>query len=351
MSGEAKQSSTGGGYLPFLDGVRAIAVILVLIEHFPTRKYIRGGAAGVDIFFVLSGFLITGILLSEVERSGTISLRRFYVRRSLRLAPALLALVAIVTVVAKIANYPFALNESEVELGAQAALFYAASWLEAFRVDLVPFGHTWSLSVEEHFYLLWPAMVLMGGHFVAGARRPFIVIAFLIAAAWNIYLTAWQLPNWIYYAPDARACQLLAGALVAAAPRGMLRWIGAPPVAFACLACLVAIIVRPYPVGTGFPGFEVVVALAAAGIIAFLVSAESRARKLLESPPLLWIGRRSYGIYLWHIPVLFLTDAPVDGKMAVAVKLTLQVTLAILCAALSFKWIESPFLRWKVRFA
>src|SRR5688572_12458671 len=207
-------------HVPELDGLRGIAIIVVLIHHQLTSFSLKGGFLGVDLFFVLSGFLITGLLLNEFERTGSISIRKFYMRRVLRLGPALaLYLIACVIV---------AYHTQQISLQRQLrliayALFYSTNWRMAFNWDPVldPTAIIWSLSIEEQFYLVWP--LLLFACLALRFKRKFIALALVavivaICLHRNSLLTQGMNLTRLYYGTDTRADALLIGCLTALVP-------------------------------------------------------------------------------------------------------------------------------------
>ncbi len=338
------------GYRPELDGVRALAITAVVFFHL---KYLSGGYLGVDLFFVLSGFLITFLLLAEQARAGRASLKRFYQRRVRRLLPALLVVGAFVLAAAVVlVNHP-ARHPSII--GVPASIFYLSAWLEAFQVSgLGAMGHTWSLSVEEYFYLLWPLLL---GFLV---RRPKHLVrnaAIVTLVAVGYQLAAQPVFGWsnyrVFYAPDTRADELLIGCLLAVlVSRGPLR---APErragrLALASLGLLGGAFVAAMAFGAPstlllfYHGpWVVAVATASALLLAwlFLVPGSLVARGLCWKP-VVWIGVRSYGIYLWHYPFIWLLQPYIHSKAELAV-VVIGATLAV--SAASYRFLETPLRR------
>lgn len=348
------------GYRADLEGLRAVAILLVVAVHAGV-PWLRGGFVGVDVFFVLSGFLITGLLVKEVAGTGRISLAEFYVRRLRRLLPALLAMLFIVGVLASLLLAP-----SE-QRGQSSAASMAALWLSnihfAFaRLDYFSletetnlFLHTWSLGVEEQFYLIWPMLLvwLLGRDGEQGVARLKIgmfavaVVSF-VACVWLSYTA----PQLAFYMMPMRAWQFAAGALVwlhfkvPSATRvlpwrsrytGMLRvagWVGLALVALASV-CFSADI--PYP-----GGYALLPTLGAVGVVAAGCSTvePGGVSRLLSWRPLQWIGGISYSWYLWHWPILLLGRA-ITGSEAPLYRAT-WVLLSLLLAYVSCRCIEAP---------
>lgn len=335
-----------GGYQPQLDGVRAIAVLAIIVFHART-SWLPGGFIGVDVFFVLSGFLITRILQREMATKGSISFKDFYIRRALRLFPALAVACAIIAILNWIlVTLP---ERSATLVGTIGALTYSSTWLMAFNVvdlgDMVP---TWSLAVEEHFYVIWPVLALL---VLRGPRRlPAMLILTSVAAAYTFIIPAvfgWN-EGRSYYAPDTRAVQLLIGCLVAVVLQEINVRI---PAIWALGACvpLVAFAVVPgvFPDLFYARGGSVLVALAAGFIVAHAAtSGKSWTSRVLATAPMVWVGQRSYGIYLWNLPIISLMAFTGSGVAAILGKLL----LCFLIPALSYRYIEQPFLRLKKHF-
>jgi peptidoglycan/LPS O-acetylase OafA/YrhL/CubicO group peptidase (beta-lactamase class C family) len=344
-------------YLPGLDGLRAVAVTGVLLYHAGLGAL--GGFLGVETFFVLSGFLITALLLAEWRADGRVDLRAFWWRRARRLLPALFALLALTLLAASVL-----LPEEVADLGAQtlAALAYLMNWhliatqQSYFDPTMRPplLQHLWSLAVEEQFYLLWPLLFAFG---IARLGRRGMLLATLTGAAASTAAMALLAepgadPSRVYYGTDTRAAGLLLGAALAlvwtpgVAPRlehpvaGRLLD-GAGLIALAGLGVAYALVNEQDPLL--YRGGFTLVALATAVVVA--ACTHSRATllpRLLGLAPLRWIGQRSYGIYLWHWPIFMLTrpmiDVPFDGPVFTA----LRFAAVLLLAELSFRFVETP---------
>jgi len=343
------------GYRPYLDGVRGVAILLVLVCHIPTLP-LQGGFIGVDLFFVLSGFLITTLLLEEWQATGRISLGAFYARRALRLLPALLVVLGACVVFSEVREDRAAAGG--MRTSALMTLFYSANWFLAYKA--YPRGElsaTWSLSVEEQFYLVWP-VILLGMLRLGCSRRTMagVVIA-AMAGSMAARIVLWQggaTPSRVFFGTDTHADGLLAGALV-----GMLFAWGAGPrspgaakaldlaalLSLGLLGLLVAIgwQADPAMIQAGYP----VLNLGAAVLVASLVSSPAL-RRIFEVAPLVWIGRISYGVYLWHIAVFWMFGKA--GWVGGALYWPAAIALTIAIAAASFYGLERPILRFKRRF-
>jgi peptidoglycan/LPS O-acetylase OafA/YrhL len=339
-----------------LDGLRAVAVLAVVFYHLNVG-WASGGLLGVGVFFVLSGYLITDLLLAERERTGTVALGRFWLRRARRLLPALWVMLVVVTLwIAFLA--PAQLGELRGAL--LAALLYVSNWWYAFQhVSYFasfgppsPLGHLWSLAVEEQFYVLWPLLLVLALRFLP-RRELLIGLAVLgaVASAWAmaVMFQPGSDPTRVYEGTDTRAFQLLIGAALAVAlpsrrltaPIPALRRRAFDAMGVIGLAVIVAMVMssneyQPFL----YRGGMVVLAFATVAVIAALVHPSTLLSRALGAEPLRWIGTRSYGIYLWHYPIIVLTT-PVDGGTAPWLAV-LQVGATLGVAELSWRFVEQP---------
>jgi peptidoglycan/LPS O-acetylase OafA/YrhL len=339
------------GYRPGLDGLRALAVAAVFLYH-SRIDWLPGGFLGVDLFFVLSGYLITSLLLVEWEARNRIDLRRFWLRRARRLLPALVVVVLGSLVLAAIfARQDLAHTRSDV-LG---SLFYYANWHEIianrsyFNVMGNPslLQHTWSLAVEEQFYIVWPLLLVPCLVLVGRKRLPMIVIAGIAASAalmWILYNPNGD-PSRVYYGTDTRAFLLLMGILVALVWPWIMRMRRAVPLLeLLGVSALVGTVLLFRQMQDFNPTLYRGGDLAAAFCFAVLVAAVAHPRtgigEALGIAPLRWVGERSYGIYLWHWPIIVLI-AGVNARPSVGIVVA-EAALVIAVAALSYRFIEQP---------
>jgi len=344
-------------YRPGLDGVRALAVTGVVLYHAGV-SWVPGGFLGVDVFFVLSGYLITSMLLVERAGSGRIDLGRFWRGRARRLLPAL----ALVVLFALIAASTIARDDLQrTRADALASVVFMTNWQEiiASHSYFNAFGrpsllqHLWSLAVEEQFYLIWP-LLLVGGLRWLGRRRMFALTAVGALAStclmWALYNPNLD-PSRVYYGTDTRSSTLLVGALLAfawpatrlhalasARARNVLDGIGV-----AALAGILAVFWRasdyePWLYRGGF----LLVALCAGMLVAVVVHPAARLGAILGSRPLRWIGVRSYGIYLWHWPIMELTRPRVDVPWHGPLLVLAQIGATVAVAAASYRYVEHP---------
>ena len=347
-------SGTAGrpAHLPQLDGLRTVAVTLVLVYHVARTQetsFLPGGFVGVDLFFVLSGFLITSLLLREHRSTGRLDLRRFYVRRLWRLYPALILVSGVVAVVFAFFPGVFGL-EAASPVEALVALVYGMSWWSGLELPGGPYllGLTWSLSVEEHFYLLWP-LVLIALLRRGGGVRAVVAVA-VLANAYTAVL--WHLgadPDRLYYMPDARFAQMLTGCALAAAlfarpDLGRLRpAVSGRAAALSVLGIAVVALVGSRYQAWYWSGGMQLVGVAAAVVIGHLaVCRDSRLSVLLRWGPLPTLGVWSYGIYLWHLPLIRLAQ-PVLGETTLVA--ALAGLAAVPVAAASYRFVEQPLQR------
>lgn len=350
------------GKINGLDGLRAISVIAVLFYH-AHLPYMLGGYLGVEIFFVISGFLITSLLLAESRKTGRIDLVAFWKRRLLRLLPALLALLFLTTLVGA-----FILGEqaSQFRMDIIASLFYVENWYQIHsgnsyfaEAGLPLLRHIWSLSIEEQFYLIWPPLVA-GCLWLSKGRRILLGIvtsALLLASVWQgIHIFQpdeatgakfLELINRVYLGTDTRAFGILAGALFAMLPfsGSVNRWqgrlfslIGVVALGELLLLCVTLDASKPFLYQGGF---ALVDALTLAVIVVLVVDGNGLFAALLAWKPLEYIGQRSYGIYLWHWPIFKL----VGNGDADNVTVLLNFAATFIAAEVSFRYLESPIRR------
>jgi peptidoglycan/LPS O-acetylase OafA/YrhL len=350
--------------MPGVDGLRAVAVAAVVIYHIGA-SWLPGGFLGVDVFLVISGYLITSLLLAERRATGTIDLVRFWIRRARRLLPALFVMIALVLAYMVIFHHD---EVGRLRGATLAAIGYVGNWYFVFADQpyFDQFGrpsvflHLWSLAVEEQFYLLWPPIMAAG---IAWFGRRRLLIGVLAGIAGSTIL-AWVLyepftdPSRIYYGTDTRAVCLLAGVALAfiwpasrlrplaeRRPRIVLESAG---IAGALLMALALARLGELD-GALYQGGFLWVALATAVVVAVAAHPSSLLGRALGVAPMVWIGLRSYGIYLWHWPIIMLTrpdeDIPLDG----AALATLQIGLTIGIAALSYRYVETPIRRGGLR--
>lgn len=351
----AKENKKVFGYEPALDGVRAIAVLVVMAGHL---NFIYAGGLGVDIFFVLSGYLITAILLAEFAVTGRIDLKKFYARRALRILPAVILLLLVLNVFAAITQPRE--HAATLRWDSLGALFYIANWLRAFGRDLGILGHLWSLSIEEQFYLLWPITLAFLLSRKLSANQVLVVIGCLIAAV-NVdricLYRGIESFNRIYNGLDTRADALLVGCALALFADRILStriWAGLGIIG-AVFVAYVLFLAYPVPSNLQVPfGLTIGGTLFALGTAFFLAAIHFNPRAILVRwlalPPLVWTGRISYGLYLWHFPVFTVAGAGFPGLPPMQSAL-LKIVATFCCATVSYYFLERPCLDLKKRFS
>lgn len=329
-SAEVRAGTGKLGYRPELDGIRAFAVVAVILDHTGLPGF-EGGGIGVDVFFALSGFLITALLLEE-WRSGGVSLLGFWRRRALRLVPCLLAVVGTCWLL-----LPWLPADTAAGFG--PALLYHANWHRAFDGDIGALGHTWSLAIEEQFYVVWP-LILLALLRLGGAR---LALRFCLIGAVGVAvvreLVAGSLStDRIYNGADLRADGLLWGCALALALHLGWRLHCGAGVAVAVLAGIWAargVVALPWAERS----------VAAMATCVLIAAVTPRMVRILSHPGLVWTGRRAYGLYLWHYVVARLLLDQDQSVQQVAVMLVATFVIA----AASYRWIEAPFLARKSR--
>jgi len=348
-------------YMPGLDGLRAISVLAVIAYHF-NFQWAPGGLLGVGIFFVLSGYLITDQLMSEWQADRKIDLTNFWMRRARRLLPAMFSMLAL-TAVWLLLFDPSRLASLRGDF-ASALLYFNNWWLIFHKVSYFesfgppsPIGHLWSLAIEEQFYLLWPLLLTIGMR-VATRRGKLILLllggAAMSALAMGLLYVPGLDPSRVYYGTDTRVFALLIGAALAVGwpsrklaegvsrrSRAMMDLIGT--VGLIAIAWMI-VQVDEYGRFLYYGGFLLLSILSAA-VIAVLAHPETRLSAWLGIKPLRWIGVRSYGLYIWHYPVIALSTPAVDTEGTNLLRIVVQLAVSFALAALSWKYIEDPIRR------
>jgi peptidoglycan/LPS O-acetylase OafA/YrhL len=346
-------------YLPGIDALRALAVLAVFFYHSGVG-WMPGGFLGVDVFFVISGYLITSLLLREFQRGGHVRLGRFWLRRARRLLPAVGVLVAVTMVLAAIVEPD---RIAQLRGDALASLAYFANWhfvlghqsyFEQFQRPSL-FTHLWSLSVEEQFYLFWPLAFAAGMKLFGRGRLLVGVLAGALASvalAWLLFDPGGDASR-VYYGTDTHAVGLLGGVALALVwspielrQRRSGPLLGPALDALGVLALGYLVLsflhVHDYDLALWHGGY-LWLALVTALLLAVLAHPAARLGSLLGQAPVLWLGLRSYSFYLWHYPVLMLTRPGLDVSLPRGILIPMQLLAVLLLADLSYRFVELPF--------
>lgn len=345
------------GYRGDIEGLRALAILLVVGAHAGV-PWLAGGFVGVDVFFVLSGFLITGLLLREIADTGGVAFGQFYLRRLRRLMPGLILMVVVTGLAAAVLLAPGE-QLQQPSAAAMASLWasnlhFALANLDYFSpgTDSNLFLHTWSLGVEEQFYLVWPWLLIVAlgrqGQLRMDRLRAVMLAVVVAGAAVSLWLTP-RFPQWAFYMMPVRAWEFAAGALIWLGIRGGAQGLGGLRSSAATVHVVgwlgLALIVVPALIYSGaspYPGWRAAVPVlgATAAVWAGSHGAGAGVSRLLSIRPLQWLGRLSYAWYLWHWPALLLAAA-VAGSDTPWVR-ACAVLVALVIAMASYRWVEYP---------
>jgi peptidoglycan/LPS O-acetylase OafA/YrhL len=340
-----KAPSSAAEFRPDIEGLRGVAILLVLLFH-AGLPWTPGGFVGVDVFFVISGFLITGKLWRESQQPGGLNITRFYAWRIRRLLPAALIAVAVISLVGLLLAAP--LDRSELAADGAASALSIANMRFIGSVDYFaattspsPFLHFWSLSVEEQFYLVWPALIVLLTWRGGSSRR--LIAALLIGVVASFVLSIWLTdtsPARAFYLLPTRVWQLGVGGLLAligvagtSRRAGAVAWAGLAAVAVAGVALTAEM---PYP------GLAALLPTAGAVALLYGGGAPSGPVRLLAAAPLRFLGKISYSLYLWHWPLLVLPLMFLERALT-GVEVVASVAVAIGVSWLSWRFVEQPF--------
>lgn len=332
-------------YRPDIDGLRAVAIVPVLLFHLGI-PYFTGGYVGVDVFYVISGYLITLLIYREVL-TGTFTFGNFYERRMRRLFPALFVVLAITSVFAGVLFLPadvISYSKGLIATSGFAAnvLFWKNSGYFARPAEMNPLLHVWSLSVEEQFYIFFPAFLLVCQRFAPRRVVGLLAVVAISSFVASVLLIA-RFPDAVFYLPVFRAWELFAGALLAL---GLV-----PPINSQALRELVAVIalamilwaVYHFTKNTTFPGMSALLpVLGTAALIHVGGSGGTRLNNLLANRQLVLLGLISYSLYLWHWPLIVLSKYYLIRPLEAADKL-LIIAASVALAVLTWRFVEQPF--------
>lgn len=347
-------------YITGLDGIRAIAVIMVLAYHLKLALF-KSGFLGVTVFFVLSGYLITGILISEVEEEGTIDLKNFWLRRIRRLVPAVMSMAVVIIFVSVVVNRIIFTKGCKDFLASVLGfnnwwqIFNKVSYFEAAGVPS-PFTHCWSLAIETQFYLIYP-LILLGIYKLAKSRGEgrakrgllfagvTLLLALISVILMIVLFDPQQDASRVYYGTDTRAFSLLFGALLAIlwdyrmVPRRLSASVNMvlDSVSFAVL--LVMTIAINGSSNFWYRGGQFVGTILTVLVIYTVLGRKTWLSRFLSNPVLKWIGDRSYSIYLWHYPIILLISKGIKASWWITL---IEIVLSVVLAELSYRFIETP---------
>lgn len=352
-------------YISGLDGLRAISVLAVILYHLHI-DWIDGGFLGVTVFFVLSGYLITDILVNEFEKNGKINFKTFWVKRFRRLIPALVVMLVSIGTWITLFQRDFLVGLRGEIL---AAFTYISNWYYVFQEHSYftkfappsPLQHMWSLAVEEQFYIIWPVIMLIALTFVKskGKLAVFILLLSVISAeAMAFMFTPDVDPSRVYFGTDTRAFSILLGAALAIIwPSAKLSDNVTPELKktlnitgiVSLLALLVMMVFIQEDGSFLYYGGMYLASAVTAVLIAVIVHPASSISKLFSFKPLIWIGVRSYGIYIWHFPIIVLLGIAVKTESISGTKIAIALILTFILSALSFSLVEEPIRKgeWK----
>ena len=331
-------------YRADVDGMRAVAVLAVLVFH--AGLGLPGGFVGVDVFFVISGFLITSIVTRDVE-AGTFSYLGFWERRARRLVPAMFVVVVATVVLGYVILLPHDFKELGQSVCAQAAAaanfyFYRESGYFAGPSEIKPLLHTWSLAVEVQFYFLMPGLLVLS-HRLWPRRIPIVLVTSLLTSlAWCVYSSS-VYPDAAFYLLPTRAWEMMLGGVVALP--GDFRWLKRGMAEIVSLAGLVTVIgsIVFYKEGTPFPGrYALLPCLGTAAMIARNSVHSTVSSKLLSWRPVVFVGLISYSLYLWHWPLFAFANYMTPGELPLWLAISL-IAASLVMGVLSWKHVETPF--------
>lgn len=333
-------------YRPDVDGLRALAVVLVLLFH--AELGFTGGYVGVDVFFVISGFLITGMILKE-QRTGSFQFKTFWLRRIRRILPASMAMVVAVLFAGGFLLLPKDYERLAEATVAQQLMFANIHFFKNTGYfdgpsEMMPLLHTWSLAVEEQFYLLYPCLLVAIGRLQQRLKLATLLTIFVLSFVWNV-VTVQQDPSSAFYLLPARAWEMLLGGIICFAPApkrvptrllGLMSWLG-----------LMAIVGSAWSFDslTPFPGWSALVPCVGTAVLIYANSLGlTQAGRWLAARPMVFVGLISYSLYLWHWPILAFARYWIGEELGPYVG-SITLVASFVMAFLSWKFIETPFRR------
>ena len=347
-------------YITGLDGIRAIAVIMVLAYHLKLALF-KSGFLGVTVFFVLSGYLITGILISEVEEEGTIDLKNFWLRRIRRLVPAVMSMAVVIIFVSAVVNRIIFTKGCKDFLASVLGfnnwwqIFNKVSYFEAAGVPS-PFTHCWSLAIETQFYLIYP-LILLGIYKLVKSRGEgrakrgllfagvTLLLALISVILMIVLFDPQQDASRVYYGTDTRAFSLLFGALLAIlweyrmVPRRLSASVNMVLGSVSFVVLLVMTIAINGSSNFWYRGGQFVGTILTVLVIYTVSGRKTWLSRFLSNPVLKWIGDRSYSIYLWHYPIILLISKGLKASWWITL---IEIVLSVVLAELSYRFIETP---------
>ena len=347
-------------YITGLDGIRAIAVIMVLSYHLKLSLF-KSGFLGVTVFFVLSGYLITGILISEVEEEGTIDLKNFWLRRIRRLVPAVMSMAVVIIFVSAVVNRVIFTKGCKDFLASVLGfnnwwqIFNKVSYFEAAGIPS-PFTHCWSLAIETQFYLIYP-LILLGIYKLAKSRGEgrakrgllfagvTLLLALISVILMIVLFDPQQDASRVYYGTDTRAFSLLFGALLAIlweyrmVPRRLSASVNMVLGSVSFAALLVMTIAINGSSNFWYRGGQFVGTILTVLMVYAVSGRKTWLSRFLSNPVLKWIGDRSYSIYLWHYPIILLISKGIKASWWITL---IEIVLSVVLAELSYRFIETP---------
>lgn len=347
-------------YITGLDGIRAIAVIMVLAYHLKLALF-KSGFLGVTVFFVLSGYLITDILISEVEEEGTIDLKNFWLRRIRRLVPAVMSMAVVIIFVSAVVNRVIFTKGCKDFLASVLGfnnwwqIFNKVSYFEAAGVPS-PFTHCWSLAIETQFYLIYP-LILLGIYKLAKSRGEgqakrgllfagvTLLLALISVILMIVLFDPQQDASRVYYGTDTRAFSLLFGALLAIlweyrmVPRKLSASVNMVLGSLSFAVLLVMTIAINGSSNFWYRGGQFIGTILTVLVIYTVSGRKTWLIRFLSNPVLKWIGDRSYSIYLWHYPIILLISKGIKASWWITL---IEIVLSVVLAELSYRFIETP---------